>query len=132
MVAVGAYLQQCRKTAGLTQERVGAELGVSSRTVSDWEAGRYVPSFDSMARLARIIGGSIETIANLLLGSALPHPPHGGDEVDAIIIAEYERRKGHGRERARAAHVLEDLIDRADLIEQWLSYGEYLLTRDRA
>jgi transcriptional regulator with XRE-family HTH domain len=128
MVAVGVYLQQCRKAAGLTQEKVGSELGVSPRTVSDWEAGRYVPSFDLMARLVRIVGASIETVAQLLLGNGPPRPSRD-PELDAIIAMEYERKQGHGQERMRAAHVLEDLIDHPDLIDQWLDYGEYLLTR---
>lgn len=67
MVSVGSYLQRCRKSARLTQEEVGRRLGVTGRTVSDWETGRYVPSFDLMARLIRIIGGQIEEAARLLL-----------------------------------------------------------------
>lgn len=66
MVAVGAYLQQQRKTAGLTQKDVAKELGVVDRTVSDWEAGRYSPSFDLMVRLVRLINGRIEEVIKLL------------------------------------------------------------------
>lgn len=67
MVAIGAYLQQQRKAAGLTQRDVAEELGVVDRTVSDWEAGRYSPSFDLMVRFVRLINGRIEEVIRLLL-----------------------------------------------------------------
>lgn len=67
MLAVGVYLQKQRKAAGLTQEEVARQLGVVGKTVSDWEAGRYMPGFDLMARLIRIIGGQIEEASRLLL-----------------------------------------------------------------
>ncbi len=66
MVAIGAYLQQQRKAAGLTQRDVAEELGVVDRTVSDWEAGRYSPSFDLMVRFVRLINGRIEEVIRLL------------------------------------------------------------------
>lgn len=66
MVAVGAYLQRQRKAVGLTQEDVADKLGVVGRTVSDWEAGRYSPSFDLMARLVRLVNGRIEDVVTLL------------------------------------------------------------------
>jgi transcriptional regulator with XRE-family HTH domain len=68
MQAVGMYLQERRQAAGLTQEDVAGTLGVRSKTVSDWEAGRYVPNFERMARLARIIGAEMERITRIFLG----------------------------------------------------------------
>jgi transcriptional regulator with XRE-family HTH domain len=68
MQAVGAYLQEQRKASGLTQEEVGHRLGVAGRTVSDWESGRYVPNFERMARLVRLIGGDIRRVTQLFLG----------------------------------------------------------------
>lgn len=67
MKAVGVYLQECRDAAGLTQEQVAKELGVVARTVSDWEAGRYSPSFERMARLVRFIKADIAEVASRLL-----------------------------------------------------------------
>jgi transcriptional regulator with XRE-family HTH domain len=66
MIAVGEYLQQQRKASGLTQRDVAEELGVVDRTVSDWEAGRYSPSFDLMVRFVRLINGRIEEVIRLL------------------------------------------------------------------
>jgi len=66
MSAVGVYLQRQRNEAGLTQRDIAEELGVVERTVSDWEAGRYVPSFDLMVRFVRLIHGQVEKVASLL------------------------------------------------------------------
>lgn len=67
MVAVGVYLQERRKAAGLTQEEVARRLGVVGRTVSDWEAGRYSPGFDLMVRLIGVIGGKVSDVVQHLL-----------------------------------------------------------------
>ncbi len=66
MVAVGEYLQGRRLAAGYTQEDVASELQVRARTVSDWEAGRYIPSFDLMARFVRMVNGRIDEVVRLL------------------------------------------------------------------
>lgn len=68
MIAVGDYLQQRRKAAGLTQRDVAEKLGVVDRTVSDWEAGRYSPSFDLMVRFIRLINGKVEEVIALFFG----------------------------------------------------------------
>lgn len=77
MVAVGTYLQERRKAAGLTQEDVARRLGVVSKTVSDWEAGRYSPGFDLMVRLVGVIGGKIDDVVRHFLRDE----PGGADEV---------------------------------------------------
>lgn len=87
MVAVGAYLQKQRKESGLTQEEVGRQLGVTGRAVSDWEAGRYSPGFDLMVRLLRVIGGSVEEAARLLLDDDGPVrlSPNQQSRIQALI-----------------------------------------------
>lgn len=77
MVAVGAYLQERRKAAGLTQEEVARRIGVVSKTVSDWEAGRYSPGFDLMVRLVGVVGGKIDDVVRHFLRDE----PGGADEV---------------------------------------------------
>lgn len=72
MLTVGAYLQQQRKVAGLTQEDVAENLGVVARTVSDWEAGRYSPGFDLMLRFVKLINGRIEEVYKLFFDEEQP------------------------------------------------------------
>lgn len=50
---IGAFLKTLRKEKGVTQERLGELLGVSSRSVSRWETGSNLPDFDLLIELAR-------------------------------------------------------------------------------
>lgn len=90
MSAMGDYLQTCRNAAGLTQPEVAQRLDVSVKTVSDWEAGRYAPGFDLMARLIRIIGGQIEEAARLLLDDE-PVSPEVQQRIDELESTEEGR-----------------------------------------
>ena len=87
MHAVGTYLQEQRQAAGLTQDQVARALEVRARTVSDWEAGRYVPNFERMARLARIIGAEMERITRLFLGEPVT------DEQSLVDWANTEEKR---------------------------------------
>lgn len=65
---VGAYLRRCRNAAGLTQENVYDKLGVTTKTVSDWENGREPPAFENLLRLCDLIGADIREVQRLYLG----------------------------------------------------------------
>lgn len=120
---IGSFIRRHRNAARMTQKELGQAIGISDRTVSEWESGRGRPGRDAVSALA----GVFRVSADELLRRLLP----AGDEIDQIIAAEYERRQGHGPERARAARILEDLIDYPELWEAWMLHGEYLLTRRR-
>ncbi len=47
-----------RKALGLNTAQLGAELGVSGRTVEDWEQGRYTPSKPVLRLLTMMIDAS--------------------------------------------------------------------------
>ena len=40
---IGKFIQQCRKKKRLTQSELAEKLGVSDRTVGNWENGRNMP-----------------------------------------------------------------------------------------
>lgn len=117
---VGALIREHRKAAGLTQEELGDAIEFTGRRVSEWESGRAVPSRDAIGALARVFRISADEFLRRM---------HRDPELDKIIAEEEERKHGHGPERMRAQHILEDLIDRPVELEQWLTYGEYLLNR---
>lgn len=48
----GAFLKQLRKEKGLTQEQLGEQFYVSSRTVSRWETGSNLPDLQTLIELA--------------------------------------------------------------------------------
>jgi transcriptional regulator with XRE-family HTH domain len=109
----------------MTQKELGEAIGKSDRTVSEWESGRGQPGRDSIMALAHVFKISADEFLRLLPANGLPHNPG----IDRILDEEDERKRGHGPERTRARHILEDLIDHPDLWERWMSYGEFLLTQ---
>ena len=49
-------LQQLRKKAGMSQEELAEQLGVSRQTISKWEKGLSVPDAEMLLRLAEGFG----------------------------------------------------------------------------
>lgn len=72
-------LQELRKQKGITQEELAEALYVSRTAISKWESGRGYPNIDSLKRLAKFFG---VTVDNLL----------SGDEV-LTIAEEYSKQK---------------------------------------
>ncbi len=55
-------LRELRQEHGLTQEQLGADLGVTRHTILALEVGRYVPSIELALRLAAYFGLPLESI----------------------------------------------------------------------
>lgn len=53
--ALGSRIRQARKDKGFTQERLAEELHVTRQTVSNWENDRYLPDYETLARLADVL-----------------------------------------------------------------------------
>lgn len=53
-------IRSLRESRGLQQKEVAINLGISQPTVSDWEAGRKVPSAKSTIKLAKFFCVSVE------------------------------------------------------------------------
>ena len=49
-----------RRENGITQQRLGAMLGVSNRAVSKWETGLALPSTENILKLSKIFGVSVD------------------------------------------------------------------------
>ena len=62
MQRIGSFLSQLRKEKGLTQERLGEQLGVSNKTVSRWETGTYLPPVEQLQLLCELYGITINEI----------------------------------------------------------------------
>ena len=52
----GCTIQGARRTADLTQAQLASELGLSKRTVENWECGRRAPSLEQRRRLCDRLG----------------------------------------------------------------------------
>ena len=68
---LGQRIQEGRKSAGLSQEALGEQLGVSRQAVSKWESDAAVPELENLIAMSRIFGVSI----GALLGVEPPEVP---------------------------------------------------------
>jgi DNA-binding XRE family transcriptional regulator len=55
----GMFLKQLRNEHGMTQEQLGEKIGVSNKTISRWETGKYMPPVDCLHMLSDIYHISI-------------------------------------------------------------------------
>lgn len=83
---VGATIRAARTAAGLTQQQLGAAVGVTGTTVSLWESGATVPPVWRRGRLADTLG-----IAAAELEPRRPRPaehrPQTRRPVDLVLAA---------------------------------------------
>ena len=59
---LGDNLRKYRKMQNLSQERLAEMLGVSRQSISLWETGKTQPSLDILAKLAGILGVTIDAL----------------------------------------------------------------------
>ena len=79
----GENLKQLRKTRGLTQEELGAKVGLSKAVVSKYETGMGYPSFDVLVGIAQYFG----VTTDYLLGVARSKTVDVSDLTDSQIAA---------------------------------------------
>ena len=58
-------LKELRKRSGFSQKSLSVQLGVSQQAVGKWETGRSSPDPDTLARLAALLGTSIDDLMGL-------------------------------------------------------------------
>lgn len=143
MLAGGAYIRAVRDARDMSRAQVYQLTKVHESQIARIEAGTQDAGYTSVLAIVKAVRGDVvdfyqlvtnprakvedaTALADRLVSSSAPS---SDPELDAILAEEYERKQGHGPERVRAAHVLEDLIEYPDLLEQWLVYGEFLLNR---
>ena len=56
-------LKELRKRSGFSQKSLSVQLGVSQQAVGKWETGRSSPDPDTLARLAALLGTSIDDVS---------------------------------------------------------------------
>lgn len=65
---IGKFIAFNRKNKGLTQEQLAEKLGVTNKTVSRWETGKYMPDLSLLKPLSEELG---ITLNELLSGEKL-------------------------------------------------------------
>lgn len=71
MHAVALYLREIRTTARLTQSEAADRVGIHSKTVERWEAGKHEPPASELAAYVRAIGGEVGELMRRLVGDDL-------------------------------------------------------------
>ena len=61
-IKVGNFIASMRKERGLTQEGLGERLGVTNKTISRWETGKYMPDIDKLQELSSCLGVSVNEL----------------------------------------------------------------------
>ena len=88
-MTIGENIQTLRKSRGLSQEALAAELRVSRQAVSKWECGESAPDAEKLLALSDILGVSCDAI---LRGPDFPLPP-----APAAAPAEKPKAKGRAK-----------------------------------
>ena len=81
---IGRFICAMRKQQGMTQEQLGECLGVTNKTVSRWETGKYMPDIDKLQQLSAILGISIN---ELLAGERIEDVTNFVKKADENLIA---------------------------------------------
>ena len=65
---IGKFIGTVRKQRGLTQEQLGEKIGVTNKTISRWETGKYMPDIDKLQELSAVLD---ITVNELLAGERI-------------------------------------------------------------
>jgi len=76
--AIGDRIRQAREQRDLKPERVAVDVGVSTRTIARWEAGRTVPDVLQLVALAH----ALDTSTALLVGEVPSDARHPNGDTD--------------------------------------------------
>lgn len=60
----GEKLQFLRKTKGMSQEQLAAQLAVSRQAVSKWELGESLPDTNKIILISKILGVTTDYLLN--------------------------------------------------------------------
>ena len=52
---IGSYIARKRREKNLTQEQLAERLGVSNKTISKWENGKYMPDYSVIEALCQAL-----------------------------------------------------------------------------
>lgn len=61
-MTLGERIKECRKKAGLSQEKVAELVGISRQAVTKWETNQSAPSTENLFKLAEIFGTTVDML----------------------------------------------------------------------
>lgn len=89
---IGAFLKELRKQNNMTQEQLGIRVGVTNKTVSRWETGKYMPPVECLKLLSDIYQ---ITINEILMGEKLSKENYkeASENNITIVLEEIEAKE---------------------------------------
>lgn len=88
---IGKFIGELRKEKKLKQAELAEKLGVTSKTVSRWETGKYMPDLSLFTDISQILG---VTINELLQGERLIKKKNSSSiEIEIKLEIEEEQYK---------------------------------------
>lgn len=79
---IGAFIAENRKAKGMTQAQLAEKLGVTNKTVSRWETGKYMPDLSLLKPLSE----ELEISLNELLSGERIETEHLEETAEANIL----------------------------------------------
>ena len=76
-------IRMLRLRAGLSQQELGRQLGVSAVAVGKWERGQTQPDIHALSRMADILGTTIDDLCD----HAVPPPPADDPNIAVMTRA---------------------------------------------
>lgn len=90
-MTIGQRIAELRKRAGLSQEALGEELGVSRQAISKWESDAALPDVDKLIGLARKFNVTVGWLLGVeeLPAPAQPQEDGGTDTQTTEVLEQY-------------------------------------------
>lgn len=70
MKSIGENISSVRKSAGMTQEKLAEAMMVTPQAVSKWETDAACPDIDTVNRMAKLFGVTVDYLLNGKSGAA--------------------------------------------------------------
>ena len=117
-VKIGKFIAHLRRQNGWTQEQLGEKLGVTNKTISRWETGKYMPDIDKLPELSALFGISIN---ELLAGEQLADPSGFRKKADENLISILTEESAFGLQERITYFKCKWRRDHKALIAFWIS-----------
>lgn len=101
IIEIGNKIRQLRTERGMTQERLGDLLGVSSQAVSKWESGLTAPDIQLLPELSVAFGVSIDELFSLTDEHRMDRIEHMLDDARFLPDGEFVRAERFLQEKTR-------------------------------
>ena len=110
-MTLGDRIYQLRTKAGLSQEALAEQTGVSRQSVSKWETNASIPELDKLIQLTKIFGITLDALVNdepaqtapeTVAGDPAELPANATEQTYILPTAPYEyREKPHSHNAIR-------------------------------